>query len=184
MAQPEIPVRLQHIQRVVMYEQVAAAAKDMGAKHRAALTADAFAELAKGTRPTWNTDLATVSLPLSHETVYVSDEAALIEWFRTADAEQIEIIEKVKPKAIGELLNVVHVADGKAFIPTDPDDPHPHAGDVVPGLSVRPGGLPGTLTFTPQREAKAVAADAARLLLEDVERRIGGPVAEAPDADA
>ena len=183
MTEPEIPLRLRHIQRVVMWEQIMAAAKEKAAEHRAALTADARAELAKGTRPTWNTDLATVSLPLSHETVYVSDEQALIEWFRQADAAQIETIEKVKPAAIGELLRVVSVADGKAFIPTDPDDPHPRAGDVVPGLSVRPGGLPGTLSFTPQKAAKAVAADAARLFLDDVEKRIGGPVTLAERSD-
>lgn len=163
--------RFEHIRRVLVWESVAAAARAKAAGIRDQLTADARAEYEEqGTAPTWRLpDIGTVSLPVSKETVYVADERALLAWvkaFPADDADVIETVERIKPWYVADLLRLVQVVDGNVI-----DD----LGTVVPGLAVRPGGTPGSLSFRPSTLAKEVAAAGAERLMEDVERAIEAP---------
>lgn len=163
--------RFEHIRRLLVWESVAAAARAKAAGIRDQLAADARAEYEEqGTAPTWRLpDIGTVSLPVSKETVYVADERALLAWvkaFPADDADVIETVERIKPWYVADLLRLVQVVDGNVI-----DD----LGTVVPGLAVRPGGTPGSLSFRPSTLAKQVAAAGAERLMEDVERAVEAP---------
>lgn len=162
------------ITRTLMLEQVAAEASARAKRLREALATEARAELeAQGTAPTWRLqDIGTVTLPVSTERVCVQDEAELFKWCKAhADegdpADVIETVERIKPSYPAELLTLVQIVDGQVI-----DD----LGTVVPGLAIRPGGLPRALSFRPSRDAQAVARATAEKLVGDIELALGGPV--------
>lgn len=158
------------IRQTLLWEQVAAAARAKAAKFREELTADAQVEYAEqGTAPTWRLpDIGTVSLPVSRETVYVTDEAALLAWVKVHYPEEVETQERVRPAFLGGLIGAVEPAGDVACIPL--------TGTVVPGLAVREGGQPGSLSFRPSPDAKRVAAAGAERLVESLESAIGQPI--------
>lgn len=154
--------RQEKVSRLLMLEQAAAALRARAGEIRDELTQDACAELdEQGTVPTWRVqDIGTVILPVSQETVHVRDEAALLEWVKACPgnpADVIETIERVKPSYLADLLALVTVVDGKVI-----DD----LGTVIPGLAVRPGGVPQALTFRPTRDARLVAREVAERLVD------------------
>lgn len=164
--------RQQMIERTLLWDQIAAAARAKSTALREQLTADATAELAEqGTAPTWRLpDIGTVTLPVSTETVYVADEAALLAWVKAFPADPgdvIETIERIKPWYVNDLLRLVRVVDGNVI---DED------GTVVPGLAVRPGGQPKSLSFRPTAAAREVLAAGAGALVDEVERRLVAPI--------
>lgn len=173
--------RFEMIRRTLMWESVAAAAKAKAAKLRDDLTADARAEYAEqGTAPTWRLpDIGTVSLPVSKETVYVTDEQALVEWAKRDWPGEVVTVESIRPAFLKVLLENVAVAAGEVAVDSG-------TGEIIPGLAVRVAGTPGSLSFRPTTDAKAVAAAGAERLIESVEQAIGGPIvlAEAPDVPA
>jgi hypothetical protein len=158
--------RFELIRRTLMWQQVAAAARAKESALRDQLTADARAEYAEqGTAPTWRLpDIGTVSLPVSKETVYVADEAALLAWVKEHYAGEVETLERVRPAFLGGLLSAVEPAGDVACVPL--------TGQVIPGLAVRQGGAPGSLSFRPSTLAKQVAAEGAARLVDSVEREI------------
>jgi hypothetical protein len=170
------------ITRTLMLEQVAAEARARAAKLREELAADARAELAEqGTAPTWRIpDIGTVTLPVSKETVYVSDEQALLEWVKAQPGDPtdvIETVERLKPWYVHDLLTLVEGIAEDVVI-------EPDTGESIPGLRMRPGGVPGSLSFRPSRDAQAVARAAAEKLVGDIELALGGPVVLAEPRDA
>jgi hypothetical protein len=176
--------RHQMITRTLMLESVAANARARAAVLRAELAEAARAELEReGTAPTWRLpDIGTVTLPVSTERVYVADEAALLAWVKAHASEGdpddvLETIERVKPSYLAELLTLVEIVDGRVI-----DD----LGTVVPGLAIRPGGVPQALSFRPSRDAQEVARAAAEKLMAEVEERLDHPVVlvEIPAPDA
>lgn len=162
--------RFERVRRVLVWESVAREAMAKADVERRELDAAARRELeTEGTAPTWRIpDVGTVSLPVSVEKPYVADEAAFIEWVRKAATDEIEHTERVRPAFAAVVLERVEPLASECI---DPD-----TGEVIPGLGVRPGGRPMSLRFLPSKDAKEVAAAGAKALLEDVERRIGGPV--------
>jgi hypothetical protein len=166
--------RFELIRRTLMWEQVAAAARARASGIREQLTADARAEFVEqGTAPTWRLpDIGTVTLPVSKESVYVADEAALLEWVRYHHPSEVETVERIRPAFLTAIQHSQHV-DGVV---------HDGEGWVIPGLAVRPGGSAGSLSFRPTPMAKSVAAAGAERLMESVERAIGEPIVlEVPD---
>lgn len=166
--------RQQAISQVLLWEQLAKRAKARADEYRDQLTQDARAELeAQGTAPTWRLqDVGTVTLPLSQESVYVKDEAALIRWIRSSPMAEssiwiesaIEVVERIRPGFVETLMAECQV-DG---------DVVSHLGDVIPGLAVRPGGQPLALRFQPTRDARQFAGEYADKLIADFEQNIGG----------
>lgn len=158
--------RYEMIRRTLLWEQVAAAARAKAAELREELTEAARAELAEqGTAPTWRLpDLATVTLPISKESVYVSDQDAVTKWVAERHPDEIEEIVQVRPGFLMLLTGSEH--DGENVF-----DRH---GEVIPGLSVRPGGQPGSLAFRPSREAKAVLAAAATETVDALTEAVEG----------
>ncbi len=172
--------RFEKIRQTLVWESVAAAAKAKASAIRDELTQDAQAEYAEqGTAPTWRLpDIGTVSLPVSKETVYVSDADALLAWVKVHFPEEVEALHRVRPAFLTALLAKVEPIEDVACVPM--------SGDIVPGLAVRPGGQPQSLSFRPSAAAKEVAALWAERLVESLEQQIGQPIvlAEAPDASA
>jgi hypothetical protein len=161
--------RQQEISQVLLWEAAAKKCKARADAARQRLDEEARAELAEqGTAPTWRLpDIGSVTLPLSQETVYVADEKALLEWCKSTPGESVvETVERVMPWYVADLLRCyARVVDGQVV---DED------GEVIPGLGVRPGGVPLALSFRPSHEAKAYAGDLADRVLSEVEQHIGG----------
>lgn len=158
--------------QVLLYDQLAAAAKAKAAIARAELDMQAKAELeTQGMAPTWRLpQVGTISLPVSQETVYVADEAALVAWVGNLDANAVvaEVTAKVRPEWHRELEKNLFVSgDVVLWKPT---------GEVIPGYAVRQGGQPMALRIVPSGEAKAMAREYAEGLLANFEASLTGEV--------
>jgi hypothetical protein len=169
--------RQEMITRTLMLESVAANARARAAALRAELAEVARAEMEReGTAPTWRLpDIGTVTLPVSTERVYVADESALLEWVKANVPTEVETITRTRPSYVSMLLEIARHDGEHAF-----DD----EGTVIPGLGVRPGGVPQALSFRPSKDAQAVARAAAEKLVADVEKALDGPVVLAERSDA
>lgn len=141
--------RLEATQQVLLLEAAAAQLKERAKEVRLRLDADAQQEFKEqGAAPTWRlADLGTWSLPVSKEAPYVADPAALAEW--------------VKQRYPSEIREVVNPAFQSVLLarlsPVGEVVMDPASSEVVPGLGVRPGGLPLSLRFKPNGDAMAVA---------------------------
>lgn len=135
--------RRERFVEVLRLEGLAAAAKARANTLRDALEAEACAEHERdGTAPTWRVaDLGTVTLPVSKESVVVADHAALLRWCKERHPEQVHTVEEVYASFQGALLATCVIVGDVAALPD--------TGEVVPGLAVRPGGQPGSLTLRP-----------------------------------
>jgi len=164
--------RFEMTRQVLLLEAAAAQLKVRAASVRADLNADARAELAEqGTRPTWRTEMGTWSLPVSEEAATVTDGAQLARWVK--QRYPTEIVETVNPAFQTALLARLQ-PNGDVVV-------DPSTGEVVPGLGVRPGGVPLTLRFRADATAQAVAADAAKQLVDNVAAGLGILPAEGGD---
>lgn len=162
--------RFEKIRQVLLWEQVAAAARAKAAVHRDELTQDAQAEYAEqGTAPTWRLpDIGTVSLPVSTERVVVADEPTLTAWVAAFHPDEVETLTRVRPAFLTALLAECRGDEGGVVWMRE--------GALVPGLAVRPGGQPQSLSFRPSPDAKRVAAAGAERLVESLEQQIGQPI--------
>lgn len=153
------------VKGVLLWEQVARKAQERAGQLRAMLAADARAELdEQGTAARWVVpDVATVSLPVSHESVTVSDSAALAGW--VARRYPDEVVPTVRP-AFGKVLLARLAHDGETVI-------DPETGEVVPGLGVRAGGVAGALRIKASTGAEQVAGQMAERVIADLGRELG-----------
>ena len=129
------------------------------------LDADARAELEEqGTAPTWRlNDIGTWSLPVSKEAPVVEDPPAFVEWVKGRwPSEVVEVVNPPFQRAL--LARLSPVGEGVVDERT---------GELVPGLGVRPGGVPKTLTFRPAGDALAVADQMADKLVADLTAALG-----------
>jgi hypothetical protein len=157
--------RLKATQNVLKLEAAAAQLKERAKAIRLELDADARRELEEqGSAPTWRlADLGTWSLPVSKEAAVITDRAALTEWVKERWPDEID--ETIKPAfeaAMRSWLDPV----GEVVI-------FRHTGEVVPGLGVRPGGVPQSLRFKANGDALAVADQHADELVAQVTAGLG-----------
>ena len=145
---------------VLLYEQLAEAAKAKAARYREVLTADARGELEQqGMAPSWKLPLVgQVVRPVSEQAIVVTNLAALTAWVAARYPDQIEHVEQIRP-AYAAVLTKRLEADGAIVF-------DPQTGEVVPGVEVRAGGQPKALTIRPTPQAKALARQHADGLLE------------------
>jgi hypothetical protein len=151
--------RSDRLQQIMRLEALAAAAKTAAADHRAELNAEAAAEFEQeGTAPTWRlSDLGTITLPVSKETAYVAAPQAFVDWCMLRYPSEVETIAQVRPAFQAALFARLHL-EGESAVDTA-------TGEEVPGLAVRPGGIPKSLSIRPTPEAGAVFAEAGRQML-------------------
>jgi hypothetical protein len=154
--------RSDRFQEVMRLEGLAAAARAAAAEHRIALNAEATAEYEReGMAPTWRwPDIGTVILPVSKEAPTVQDAAALVAWCRERYPSEVETLAQIRPAFQAALMKRA-VVDGQAVV-------DPVTGEVMPGLGVRPGGVPKALAIRPTPEAEALFAAVGRRLLADL----------------
>jgi hypothetical protein len=142
--------RAEAFREVLRLEAIAEACKNRAGKYRHELDTEAREELAaQGSAPTWRLpDLGTVALPLSKQAIVVDDIAALKKWVQANRPEEIVTTTEIRASYQTALFAAVVVTpDGVTF-----------NGELVPGLTVKPGGVPQTLRFSPDRETKQVYA--------------------------
>lgn len=152
---------------LLVLEQVAKRAYARAAVLREQLEREARGEYEQhGSAPTWRfPDVGQVALPLSQEKVAVGDEHALIAWVVDREPDLVAQVWQLRPGAVEALLEVVD-HDGQTVFVADTKEP-------VPGLVVRPGGLPGSLRFTPDRDAKKLVGMVAEQILTVVAEQLG-----------
>jgi hypothetical protein len=154
--------------QVLLYDQLAAAAKAKAAEARAALDEQAREELSsQGMAPTWRLpDVGTISLPVSQESVYIADGNAFMDWLERNQPAAIDRIRAVNPQWQAKLEKTFAIA-GDAVV-------DPATGEVVPGYGVRRGGLPMALRIVPSGDARAMARQYAEGLLERFDATLTG----------
>lgn len=153
--------RADTVKAILILESFAAEANRLAGVRRAQLGEEALQELnMQGTAPTWRLpDIAQITLPLSKQKIEVADVDQLIVWVQARHPDEVETVSstRVRPEFLTALLGYL-VAAGDAVI-------DPQTGEVVPGVIVRPGGIPGTLRITAERAVKDVAAATAAQML-------------------
>lgn len=134
---------------------------------RSGLDAEARAELEQqGTAPTWRLkDIGTWSLPVTRESVAVTDPDAFLDWLAKEYPTEIEHIRRPR-KAFFEVLTQFLVQDGEDVV-------HTSTGAIVPGVEIRAGGQPLTLRFKPSGDAAAVADQLAEQLVKQIAAGLG-----------
>jgi hypothetical protein len=154
--------RTERLQEVLRLEGLAAAATTRAKYYRDELALEARDELKReGSAPTWRIpDLATISLSVSRETPYVLDEHLLLTWCKQRHPDEVETVEQVRGAFRGHLLATgILSGDSVAEATT---------GEVIPGLGVRPGGVPQSLTVRPTHAARVVFAAMGERTLEEL----------------
>lgn len=156
--------------QVLLYDSLAAAAKDRAASFRHQLTIQARTELeTEGTAPTWRLPgVGAVTLPVSQETVYLADAKALHAWVEGEEPSAIETVTTTQVAAayVAELEKRLIVADGMVIDSA--------SGQQVPGYAVRLGGLPMPLSIRPSADARALMREHANGLLAQFEASLTG----------
>jgi hypothetical protein len=147
------------IRQILLWERVAEQATARAAAFRQQLQADANAEFdEQGTAPSWRLpDVAQVVLPVSRTAPVVRDHETLAKWVNLTRPAEVEL--RVRPAYVKALRDGARV-DGNVV--TDRE------GTVIPGMEVRPGGNPGSVTLTPEAPAREAAAEAAGRVLDMV----------------
>lgn len=160
--------RAELTQQVLLFEQLAAAAKTRAAAARELLDAQAKAELEEqGMAPTWRMPLVgTVSLPVTLEGVYIADGNAFMDWLQQRYPAAVDIVRAVNPQWQRKLESVF-APNGDVVVDTT-------TGEVVPGYGVRRGGQAMSLRIVPSSDAKALARQHAEGLLERFEATLTG----------
>lgn len=159
--------------QVLLYDQLAAAAKAKAAIARAELDMQAKAELeTQGMAPTWRLPLiGTITLPVSQESIYIADGNALMDWLEQHQPAAVDHIRAINPEWQRKLEKTFAVSDD-VVVDTA-------TGEIVPGYGVRRGGLPMALSIRPSADAKAMAREYAEGLLANFEASLTGEAAEA-----
>lgn len=154
--------RMERLREVLRLEALAAAANARAQVHREELTVEARAEFVReGTAPSWrDPDLATITLGVSHETLYVTNEVALLEWVADRYPDQVVTVEQVRPVFRTQLLDEAVIDSGDAVDIT--------TGEVIRGVAVRPGGVAGSLTIRPTHDARIVFTAIGERMLDDL----------------
>lgn len=159
--------------QVLLYDQLAAAAKAKAAEARVALDEQARQELSsQGMAPTWRLpDVGTVTLPLSQPAVSLTDTDALLKWAQAHEfPNATESVIRLRWDWVQALERTLVITEDAAVFPS--------TGEVVPGYTVRAGGIPQALSIRPSSEAKAMAREYADGLLERFEATLTGEVSE------
>lgn len=159
--------------QVLLYDQLAAAAKAKAAIARAELDMQAKAELeTQGMAPTWRLpQVGTISLPVSQESIHLTDETALMQWARDNEVPNAtESVIRLRADWVRGLEKTL-VTSGDLVVDSA-------TGEIVPGYRVRHGGLPMALRIVPSSEAKAMAREYADGLLERFEASLTGEAGE------
>jgi hypothetical protein len=151
--------RTERLTQIMRLEALATAAKKAATEQRAELGAEAAREFEQhGTAPTWRmADLGTISLPVSKPAAYVADAQAFVAWVAERYPTEVETIAQVRPAFQSSLVARLHL-EGTSAVDTA-------TGEEVPGLGVRPGGIPLSLTIRPSSEATAVFGEVGRQML-------------------
>ncbi|MEU4590072.1 hypothetical protein [Micromonospora aurantiaca (nom. illeg.)] len=173
--------RTERVQEILRLEGLADAAKKRAAAARAQLDAEARAELDReGTAPSWRLpDIGTVALAVSKEAPVIADIEALTKWCRERHPGEVETVHQIRASFQTALLQRV-LCEGDVVVDV--------SGEIVPGMAVRVGGVPQSLSIRPSRDARAVFAAAGEHLLDvllSVEEDVPGHLdpADVPDGD-
>jgi hypothetical protein len=169
--------RTELVTRIVFFDQIAARAKEAAQALRNDLTADARAEFEEqGTAPTWRIpEVATVATAVTHEAPGLADEAAFVAWVRERYPTEVETVHRARPAWMAPFLASL-AASGDDAVDTS-------TGEVVPGITMRPGGNFAGVSIRPTAQGKAIIGAVAGAALEKVTAS-GFAIAELESADA
>ncbi len=163
---------------ILVLEAFAAEAKRLADAKRAELASAARAQLDRdGVAPSWTLPaIAKVTLGLTRETIEIADSDKLLAWVQQRNPAEVEQLSRVRPAYVNALLGQVK-AEGDLVVWLE-------TGEIVPGLTVRTGGKPKSLTITPQPGIKAAVAAGVAEMLGTAHAAITAPADTASAVDA
>lgn len=162
--------RAEMTRRVLLLEAAAQQLTERARAIRDDLNADARAEYEEqGSAQTWRFDIGTWSQGISKEAPTVDNPTTWAAWVKRRHPDAV--VEVVNPPFQKALLASLETL-GEVVI-------EPDTGEIVPGLGVRPGGVPLSLRFKPSGDALAVADQEAGVLVDQVAAALG--ITDAPD---
>lgn len=171
MTTPDPMTRTELAQAAVWLDRLAEQATTEAKRIKAQLADQARDEYTReGTAPSWRIrDVATIAARVAADRVDVSDPAALAAWATARHPTEVttRTVTEVRPAFVGRLVKTVrHVGDG-AVSDT--------SGEIVPGLTHRPGGGFLGVSVIPTPEARRIFAG---LALEGLRHAaaVAGPV--------
>lgn len=161
---------------ILMLEAFADEAKRLAGERRAALNERARKQLQDdGIAPSWHLpEVAKITLGVTKTAPFVADESKLLDWVHAKHPGQLEEIVRVRGAFLAQLLAKV-VVDGDVVA-------DPETGEIVPGIGVRRGGLPGNLSIKAEPGIKPAMAEMVTAMLATAHPAIVGPVEDAPKA--
>lgn len=154
--------RADTLKRIMILERFAAEANQIAAAHRRRLNDEAVKELkTTGAAPSWTIPaLGKATLGLTKTSTHVEDMDALTRWVEHDYPGEVETVttRKIKPGFLAQLLTECSVHEGVVI--------HTPTGVIVPGMAVRKGGQPTTITITPDKQVKKDMAVMVRQMLD------------------
>jgi hypothetical protein len=165
--------RRERIEQVLRLQALASAALRQAGVFRRALDEEATRELVEqGTAPSWKLPgLGSVVLPVSKEAAFVADPQALAWWVAVEYPDEVQEVTQVRERFVKALL-------GRGQRRADGSVTDPKTGQVIPGLKVRPGGVPGAIRITEDSdEVKQVYTEYGEHLLAIVDRQVAAHAA-------
>lgn len=159
---------------ILMLEAFAEEAKRLAGERRVRLSERARKQLADdGIAPSWTLpEVAKVTLGTTKTAPYVADMAKLTAWVAAKHPSELE--QTVRAAFVTRLLGQVQIC---GEVVADPE-----TGEIVPGIAVRKGGLPGNLSIKAEPGIKPAMAEMVTAMLATAHPAIAGPVEEAPPA--
>lgn len=136
---------------ILLLEAFADEAKRIAGQRRAALSERARKELLEdGIAPSWHLPkVAKVVLGVTKEAAYVADADKLTAWIASRHPHQL--VQTVRPAFVTHLVASV-VVEGDVAVDKE-------TGEIVPGIGVRHGGLPASLSIKAEPGVKAELAE-------------------------
>lgn len=166
------------VRNILILEAFATEATKLAAIRRRSLDERARKQLnEEGIAPSWELpNVAKVTLALTKQALFVADVDKLTAWMGARRPEAVEQVAQLKPGAAAQLVGTL-IIDGDVAV-------DPETGEIVPGIGVRKGGQPKSLSVVQADGVKAVVAAQVAQMLTTAHPAIAGPVEQpsAPDS--
>ena len=161
---------------IIALEALADEAKRIAAGKRDALAIEARRQLTdSGVAPSWAVpEVAKVTLGLTKTAAFVADEAKLTAWMEARHPARVETTRQIRSPFLTQFLSgLAH--EGEQAVDRE-------TGEIVPGVAVRKGGQPASLSIKAEPEVKRTIAATVGLMLATAHPAIVG--AREPDLPA
>lgn len=162
------------VRNILILEAFATEATRIAATKRIALNEQARQQLeTEGVAPSWTLPgVAKVGLSFTKQAAAVTDMVKLTDWMVAKHHDLTETIVQIRPTQLTRFLAELSTEDG---VPVDKE-----TGEIVPGITIRPGGQPKSLSVIPDPGVKVTISDQVAQMLATAHPAVTGAPDSAP----